>query len=115
MLDDALFSVLTKNTVRCNHCLDQIESVDPMVIVSCKCGASAISGGLGYRRYHGSVKSFTPLHEYRRLTEDELVRLIHVETRDRRNGRLSIGFHDLMIREAEKRLILWYNRGIEDV
>jgi len=41
---------IIKNAIRCNICLDEIESVDTHDYKSCSCGACSVDGGKEYLR-----------------------------------------------------------------
>lgn len=61
---------LIRNAIKCNSCVDIIESKHRHDFVSCKCGNVFVDGGLEYLRrgwaggdLHG-IKGFTELSEY---------------------------------------------------
>jgi hypothetical protein len=42
--------MILKNSIKCNHCNDEIESKHRHDFVKCKCGKIAVDGGKDYRR-----------------------------------------------------------------
>jgi hypothetical protein len=42
--------MILKNSIKCNHCNDEIESKHRHDFVRCKCGKIAVDGGKDYRR-----------------------------------------------------------------
>ena len=51
--------MILKNSIKCNHCNDEIESKHRHDFVRCKCGKVAVDGGLDY-----SKTMFTSLSDF---------------------------------------------------
>ena len=51
--------MLLRNSIKCNHCNDEIESKHVHDFVTCKCGKVAVDGGLNY-----SKTMFTSLSDF---------------------------------------------------
>lgn len=52
------------NRIRCNHCLDVVESVHVHDFRRCQCGRVAVDGGLDYLK-----RCFTLPEDYEELSE----------------------------------------------
>lgn len=52
--------MILRNSIKCNHCNDEIESKHRHDFVRCKCGKVAVDGGLDYdKRMFTSLLDFT--------------------------------------------------------
>jgi hypothetical protein len=51
--------MILRNSIKCNHCNDEIESKHRHDFVRCKCGKVAVDGGLDYGK-----KMFTSLSDF---------------------------------------------------
>lgn len=52
---------IVKNSIRCNHCLEIIESIDNHDYIKCACGKVGVDGGLQYLRRVGSPEDYEEL------------------------------------------------------
>jgi hypothetical protein len=56
---------LLKNSIKCNHCNDEIESKYTHNFVTCKCGKVSVDGGLDYgRTLFTEISDFTDTSIY---------------------------------------------------
>lgn len=51
--------MIYRNSIRCNHCKDEIESSYRHDFKSCNCGKVAVDGGNAYQRRVGSPEDYT--------------------------------------------------------
>ena len=58
--------MILRNSIKCNHCNDEIESKHRHDFVTCKCGKIAVDGGKDYRR-----TMFTELSDFTDTSIDD--------------------------------------------
>ena len=59
--------ILVKNTIRCKHCGDIIESTNCHDFKYCSCKRCAVDGGLDYLRRCGELDDWEDLSEYKEI------------------------------------------------
>ena len=64
------------NKIKCNHCLDVIESKTVHDFVTCKCGCCSVDGGHDYlkRSFRNNRSDFEELSETVEIEDYEVVR-----------------------------------------
>jgi hypothetical protein len=58
--------MILRNSIKCNHCNDEIESKHRHDFVTCKCGKISVDGGKNYRK-----TSFTELSDFTDTSIDD--------------------------------------------
>lgn len=58
--------MILRNSIKCNHCNDEIESKHRHDFVTCKCGKISVDGGKDYRK-----TSFTELSDFTDTSIDD--------------------------------------------
>lgn len=52
---------IVKNSIRCKHCLEIVESIENHDYITCTCGKVGVDGGRQYLRRVGSLEDYEEL------------------------------------------------------